>query len=295
MARKQKKAISTVGVIIKPKLQKASPVVNQLVQWAKERKINVIFEKKSASLVKQQAIKSVEKARLPQLVDLLVSFGGDGTFIGIARHVEGASPLLLGVNLGKMGFLTEVAPEEFLDVLSQIEKGDAPIEKRQILLTEIVRKSKVIFRSNTINDAVVHRGIRDNLHPIEVSVGGKSIMELRADGVIVSSPTGSSAYSLAAGGAIVHPAVPSILVTPICPHSLTSRPVVLPVDSRVSISLPQQFGEIFLTVDGQETVKLGKEDTIRVRTAKHKISFVRSSSQTYFDILKTKLHWSFRN
>jgi NAD+ kinase len=232
---------------------------------------------------------------LAHQADPIVILGGDGTLIGVGRYVEKSSPTLVGVNFGNLGFLTEIAPEELFTTIEAVLAGSAAIGTRSMLRAEVWRNETLLFSSQAVNDAVVQKGARARLLDLDIAVNGEEIMRLRCDGLIAATPTGSTAYSLAAGGSIVHPSLAVMLVTPICAHSLTSRPLILPLDAAFSVSIPQYEGRVFLMIDGQDNVELRSGDVVRITKAKNTVKFVKSPRKSYFDILRTKLNWGIRN
>jgi NAD+ kinase len=236
-------------------------------------------------------IPGIPSPLIAQEADLIVSLGGDGTLIGVARYVRERSPVLLGVNFGTLGFLTEIAPAELFQTLEAYFSNRVEYGTRLMLHVEVVRNREVIFASEAVNDAVVQKGTKSPLISMDFWVNSENVMRLRADGLIVATPTGSTAYSLAAGGSIVFPSLGVYLVTPICPHSLTSRPLILPVDAELSVGIPYREADILLNIDGQVTLELEAHDTVRVIRSKYDVRFVRSPSRSYFDILRGKLNW----
>lgn len=275
-----------IGLVIKPDLAEAKKEAENLIAWGKKNGHEIIAD--SEILPK---IKFFSKQDLPSKVDVIVSLGGDGSLIGIARYVRGETPPVLGVNLGKLGFLAEVSKDELISTLEAIQKGKASYSARSVLAADVIRGGKNIFSSFAVNDVVVHKGARDRLVELDVAVSGEGVMRIRADGLIFSTPTGSTAYNLAAGGPIVHPAVPVFIMTPICAHSLTNRPIILGGESSVEVNLPEYEGELHLTADGQETCLLKSGDKIEVRKAPHKIRLVKSQTKTYLGVLQAKLNW----
>jgi NAD+ kinase len=237
----------------------------------------------------------VSVIELATRADPIVTLGGDGTLLGVARNIDGYSPTFVGVNFGNLGFLTEIKPEELFPVVEQVLAGTAPVRERSMLLTEVLRGESIVFSSQAVNDAVIMKGARSRLIDLDFYVDNEAVMRLRADGLIVATPTGSTAYSLAAGGSIVSPSLAAVLVTPICPHSLTSRPLVLDLEAELKITVPQYDGRVFLTVDGQVSLELQTGDTVRIRRAKQRLRFVRSLQRSYFSVLRTKLNWGIPN
>jgi NAD+ kinase len=215
--------------------------------------------------------------------------------IGVARYVRGRSPLFVGVNFGNLGFLTEVRPDELNNVLQDALDSKVSSAERTLLHVQVEREDAVFFESQAVNDVVVQKGATSPLPDLDLSVNGNDVARIRADGIIFATPTGSTAYSLAAGGSIAHPSVNVILVTPVCPHSLTNRPLILAGSAQIKVELPKFQDEVLVTVDGQVSKALNPGDVIKVTQAKQSVRFVISEEKTYFDILRTKLNWGVPN
>jgi NAD+ kinase len=229
---------------------------------------------------------------------LIVVLGGDGTLIGMADRIAetAASVPILGVNFGSLGFLTEITLPELYPSLESVLKGTAQIEERMMLRSRTLRGGEVHTDRLALNDVVITKGALSRIIDLEVEIGGRPIMRVRADGLIVASPTGSTAYNLAAGGPILHPEVDALLLTPIAPHMLTNRPVVVPASSdvRVRPAVNGSNEEVYITIDGQSGHALQSEDEIAITRAEHPLRLVRASTRTYFDVLRQKLKWSER-
>ena len=284
----------TIGLAIRPGVEQAEELGLKVLAWAKKRKLPILLERETAAILKS-GHKGVSERELANNADPIVVLGGDGTLIGIAHYVEKRCPTLVGVNFGHLGFLTELAPSELMDVLDSVLDGGVKCGERSMILAEVLRKGKVVFSAQGVNEAAVLKGAEDSLLDIDFAVDGEPVMRLRADGLIIATSTGSTAYSLAAGGSIVYPTLPVILVTPICPHSLTARPLILKLDSELTLSIPPYEGKVVLSVDGQVSTALSSGDLIRVTRAKHSVKFVRSPSRSYFNILSAKLNWGIAN
>ena len=231
---------------------------------------------------------------LARAVDLLVVFGGDGTMLSAARSVSGLPTPILGVNIGSLGFLTAVQSSRLADELPNIWKGDFTIEERSLIEGTGQVAGDQLFQV-ALNDFVVSRGATSRLIELEVSVNGEPLTNYRCDGLIVSSPTGSTAYSLAAGGAIVNPTAPVLTVTPICPHTLSNRSVIVSIDSVVEVKVLSQKLEIFLTADGQVQIPLFAGNKIQVRKSTKSVRLLRLPNSSFFQTLRQKLNWSGSN
>lgn len=293
--------MTTLGLVVRPGVPGAKQLGLEFLKWARARGHSVILEEETAAVLGEGQA-GVPSHHVAVQADPIVTLGGDGTLIGVARYVTKRSPLLIGVNFGTLGFLTELSPPELLPTMEKLLASNAkpiPSGERSMLFCEVWRSvegtPKCVFSSQAVNDAVVQKGTQDKLIDLDFAVGGEDVMRLRADGLIVSTPTGSTAYSLAAGGSIVHPLLSVVLVTPICPHSLTSRPLVLSLDSVLDISVPAYDGHVFLIIDGQVNVPLYPLDRVRIKRAENIVRFARSPSKSYFEILRRKLNWGVAN
>ncbi len=286
--------MTTVGLVVRPGIERAADLARQVLSYGEQHRISILCEKETADIL-GDGVTVVDPEKLVSLANPIITLGGDGTLIGIARHVQGPSPVIIGVNFGNLGFLTEIAPEELFPVLESVLQKKAALKRRRMLLVTVKREDKEIFRSQAINDAVVLKGAQEKLLGLDISVGDEGIMRVRADGVIVATPTGSTAYSLAAGGSIAYPSLEVVLITPICPHSLTNRPLILPLNQPITITVPDYSGEVHLTVDGQVSEPIRTGDQITIVWADHEVAYVSSPSCGYFEILRTKLNWGIPN
>jgi NAD+ kinase len=262
--------------------------------WCAERAVAVEADAHTMKLLGMSG-KGCSCAELVTRVHTIVTLGGDGTLIGVARYVQGESPLFVGVNFGNLGFLTEVRPDELFAVLQDALDSKVPSAERTLLQVQVEREGAVFFASQAVNDVVVQKGATSPLPELDLTVNQHAVARIRADGIIFATPTGSTAYSLAAGGSIAHPSVNVILVTPVCPHSLTNRPLILPGTAAIEVEIPRFHEEVLVTVDGQVSKVLRPGDKIRVRQADQRVRFVISKDQSYFDILRAKLNWGVPN
>jgi NAD+ kinase len=283
-----------IGLVIRPGNQKIVTRAQELLAWCAERSVAVEADSQTMQLLGMPG-KGCSCAELVTRVETIVTLGGDGTLIGVARYVQGESPLFVGVNFGNLGFLTEVRPDELFTVLQDALDSKVPSAERTLLQVQVEREGAVFFESQAVNDVVVQKGATSPLPELDLTVNQHAVARIRADGIIFATPTGSTAYSLAAGGSIAHPSVNVILVTPVCPHSLTNRPLILPGTAAIEVEIPRFHEEVLVTVDGQVSKVLRPGDTIRVRQANQRVRFVISKDQSYFDILRTKLNWGVPN
>jgi NAD+ kinase len=290
--------IRRVGLVAKHKLDAAAGVLAELAGWLEARGVSPVFETHTAALAGLPPGRPTSAAEdLPRACDLIVVLGGDGTLIGTAGRIAhaGMNVPILGVNFGSLGFLTEITLPELYDSLESVLEGEAEIDERMMLQARTMRDGSVVADRAVVNDAVITKGALSRIIDLSVSVGDELVMQVRADGLIVATPTGSSAYNLAAGGPIVHPSVDAMLLTPIAPHMLTNRPVVLPASSRLCVA-PLMNGkeEVFVTLDGQSGHALEAGDTIEITRSSRTVRLVRASHRTYFDVLRQKLKWGAR-
>jgi NAD+ kinase len=294
--------MARVGIVAKARLQAVAEHLVKIASWLEARRIAVVFDPDSAMLASSAGITAsftvAEKDALPGQVDMVLVLGGDGTLLGMAGRIgqAGLDVPILGVNFGSLGFLTEVTLPELYSSLEAAISGQAPVEERMLLRVRVDCGDECLADRVVLNDVVVTQGALSRIIDLSVSVDGEFMMRIRADGVIVSSPTGSTAYSLSAGGPIVHPRVDGISITPIAPHTLTNRPVVLPGSSEVRMQplTHNDQEEVFATFDGQSVLALRRHHTVSVRRADRPLRLVRASSRGYFQVLREKLKWGER-
>jgi NAD+ kinase len=285
--------------VAKHNLDAAAGVLAELAGWLEARAIEPVFETHTAALVGLPPGRPTSsRDELPKACDLVVVLGGDGTLIGMAGRIAqaGQNVPILGVNFGSLGFLTEITLPELYESLESVIEEEADIEERMMLRARTLRAGAVFADRLVLNDVVITKAALSRIIDLSVSVGQQLVMQVRADGLIVATPTGSSAYNLAAGGPIVHPAVDALLLTPIAPHMLTNRPVVITASSEVRVA-PVMNGtsdEVYVTFDGQSGHPLEADDVIEIRRAERPLRLVRASNRTYFDVLRQKLKWGER-
>lgn len=236
----------------------------------------------------------LEDRELATRAELVVVLGGDGTLIHAARLLAGRSTPILGINLGSLGFMTEVPVEDLFPALDDVLGGRFRVDSRMKLTCRLVREGRVVVEDEVLNDVVINKGALARIADHEVSIEGVPIATYKADGVILSTPTGSTAYSLSAGGPIVHPSVDCTVLTPICSHALTHRPIIVPADRTICISLARETADTFLTLDGQTGHSLQGGDSVEVVRSANRVNLVRNTRLGYFTILRQKLHWDKR-
>jgi NAD+ kinase len=285
--------IKTVGIVSKPMKEIVCGVVPALLAWLREHKIRTLVDNETRDCI-DAGIEGTPRESLADKVDLLVVLGGDGTLLSAARALGGHSVPILGVNLGGLGFLTSVTLGELYPVLEQVIAGNYRTSDRMMLQATVLRDGQATDPHLALNDAVVNKQAMARMLDFDVYVDKNHVGRYRADGLIVATPTGSTAYSLAAGGPIVHPDLDVLVVTPICPHMLTNRPLVVPGASEVGVDFSAADEPAYLTLDGQTGAQLGLNHRITVTKSENKVKLVRPSDKTYFEILRSKLRWSER-
>jgi len=288
------KMIRTVGIIARPRREDISRVVPPLIAWLRAHGAKVVCDTETGECIGALAGETLRREDLPGCADLLIVLGGDGTLLSAARLSASQKVPILAVNLGGLGFLTTVSLDELYPILEEIFSNQFRVSERVMLVAEIIRAGNVIRRQIALNDAVLNKAALARIMDLELHVDGEYVTTYKADGLILSTPTGSTAYSLAAGGPIVYPAVEAFVITPICPHTLTNRPLVVPDSARIEIGFRSEDDAVFLTFDGQVGIELAKNDTIQISKAPEKLFLVRPSKKTYFEILRSKLKWGER-
>lgn len=278
--------IRRIAIAVKQRDKEAVAVAEELAEWLKRRSVEVELE---APVLRSRGVEE-DTSDSAQVPDVILVLGGDGTLLSVARNVAGRVPLL-GVNLGSLGFLTEINRAELYPSLVEILAGRYSLERRSLLNVELCRASGSRQTYTVLNDVVVNKSALARIIRMTVKIDGRLVALYRADGLIVATPTGSTAYNLSAGGPIVHPSLPVAVLTPICPHTLTMRPIVIPEQSRLEITLDTPREEVYLTLDGQEGATMGFRDTVSVEVAKDAVQLVQVSRRTFYDALRTKLRW----
>ena len=290
--------VMRVGILAKSHLQAATPHLVELESWLSSRGVETIFESATAALIPAREGRAVfDRRALAGRVDMVLVLGGDGTLIGIADCIAeaGASIPILGVNFGSLGFLTEVTLPELHRALGNALEGRAYIEERMMLRAGTLRNGQTLTQAAAVNDAVITKTARSRMIDLSVYVGDDFVTRVRADGLIISTPTGSTAYNLSAGGPIVQPDVDALLLTPIAPHTLANRPIVIPGSSTVRVQPTMDpRDEIVFTLDGQSTFPVEPGMEVTVSRAPAPLRLVRPTSRSYFEVLRTKLKWGER-
>ena len=290
--------VTRVGIVAKSHLRAATPHLIDIEAWLAARGLDPTFETATAALMPSAANRRVaDKSALVTEVDLVVVLGGDGTLLSVADAIgaAGSGIPMLGVNFGSLGFLTEVTLPELYPSLEAALSGAAHVEDRMMLQSTTSRGGKPLATHIALNDVVVTKGARSRMIDLSVCVGDEFVTRVKADGLIVATPTGSTAYNLAAGGPIVQPNMDALLLTPIAPHTLTNRPIVIPAASPVRVQpLMEDRDEVFATFDGQAGLQLQDRDEIRICRANQTLRLIRPSTRSYFEVLREKLKWGER-
>lgn len=276
-----------IGIFAKKGEPRAAHDVKEFIRLLKGRKCKYFLEDDIASALK---IRGVAREEIPSLSDIIIVFGGDGTLLSVARLVGDRGVPIIGVNLGGLGFITELSRDEVKDNIHMIFSDECCCEERIMLLATVYRSKKKIVSHNALNDVVLNKSALSRMVDVDININGQNVTTFRVDGLIVSTPTGSTAHSLSAGGPILYPTLETFIMAPICPHTLTSRPIVLPDTFEIEAVI--KTGEdVYLTLDGQEGYPLKVRDRVRIQKADYKARFLVLHDRDYFKILRTKLKW----
>jgi NAD+ kinase len=280
-----------IGIVGKTGKPEPSEIIEELLPWLVQKGCEVFIDSETAVRMGKDGY---PRSEIPSLVDVIVVLGGDGTLISIARMAASKEVPILGVNIGGLGFLAAVQREDLRDAMGKVLTGNCPIEERMMLSACVSRHSECIAEYVVMNDVVVNKGALARIFDLETYVNHTYIATFKADGLIVSTPTGSTAYALSAGGPILYPTLNSIILAPICPHTLTNRPIVLPDDDVIEIFLKSESEDVFLTLDGQVGFSLKMNDIIEIKKSPFKTRLFIPCEKDYFHILRTKLKWGER-
>jgi len=280
--------VKKIGIVVKPDAE-ATKKADELENWLRSKDIDVV---RKENLPPRHRIADRDKSCAPS--DLLYIFvlGGDGTFLSAVRWIGDQNIPIIGVKFGEVGFLAETVEENLFTAAEAVLNNQFNTEPRMRLLVTVIRKEKELVRETVLNDIVINKGALARLAHIETYINDHYLTAYSADGLIVATPTGSTAYSLAAGGPIIHPAVPGILMTPICPFTLTNRPLIVPDSAIIKIRIGKKSSDIMLTFDGQAGLEINEEHTIIIRKGFYPVKMITLPGQQYFDVLKAKLRWS---
>jgi NAD+ kinase len=287
----QTPVIKKIGIICKHDNKEAWELAGKLKVWLDERSTGTILDRGTASYL---GLQGVPKEDIPERADAIVVFGGDGTLLSVARLIGGKGTPIIGVNLGTLGFLTNVPVEQVYPTMEMVLLGQYKVQERVLLDVSIKRDGKVISSHHVLNDMVINKGALARIIEIDTFIDGKFLTTFKADGLIVYTPTGSTGYSLSANGPIVHPSLSCLGITPICPHTLTNRPLILPDTVVFEAATRSETEDVYLTLDGQVGFLLKPEDVVEARVASSKIYIVLSPMEDYYHMLRTKLKWGER-
>ncbi len=274
--------MESLAIITKKHKPSAWQAGQDLARWLRQRNISAVqFENEPEPNVPP----------LPPEVELVVVMGGDGTLLSVARHYGRLNVPILGVNVGGLGFLTEVSLDELYQAMEQVLAGRYEVENRLALTASLFRDGALYWQENVLNDVVINKGALARIIELTAWIDGEYLTTYRADGLIVSTPTGSTAYTLSAGGPIVYPTLSHIIVIPICPHTLSNRPIILPDTCTVAVTFDEKVFDVYLTLDGQVGQALRAGDRVEIRPAPYRIKLIKSPQRSYFEILRAKLGW----
>jgi NAD+ kinase len=291
--------ITRVGIVAKSHLRAATPHLVEIETWLRDRRVEAVFETATAALMPPAtpARQALDKEEIARTASIVVLLGGDGTLLSMADRIgaTGSNAPILGVNFGSLGFLTEVTLPELYPSLDAALTGQARIEERMMLRATMWRERNTYADHIALNDVVINKAGHSRMIDLSVSIGDEFITRIKADGLIVATPTGSTAYNLAAGGPIVQPNLDALLLTPIAPHTLTNRPIVIPAASIIRVqAIMDGRDDVHVTVDGQTGFRLQAGDEIRVCRAERPLRLIRPSTRSYFEVLREKLKWGER-
>jgi NAD+ kinase len=284
--------IKTVGIVSKPGVPAAAELVPKLMAWLRERGINIRYDQETAEYAGTSG--ALPRETIAEGADMVIVLGGDGTLLSAARAMDGRQVPLFPVNLGGLGFLTAITVDSLFPDLERAFRGEHRIGKRKLLHCQLVREGNVVGEYEALNDVVITKSAIARMIDLDAHVDQMFVCRYKADGLIMATPTGSTAYSLSAGGPIIFPSVASICLTPICPHMLTNRPVIVPDSSVIRIICQAEGDAAFLTIDGQIGEPLQKDDQIICRSSQHTLMLVRPPNMLFFDVLRQKLKWGER-
>lgn len=279
----------SIGILTKPKFPEVKATVHTVVNWLRDRKIDVILDNTSAALLNEGG--GVQKTQLAQKADVLLILGGDGTMLNAARLAGERGIPILGVNMGGLGFLTEVRLEHLYPSLERVFANEYVLDERLMIGSHIHRHGETVAQGVVLNDVVVSKGILARMIELRIAIQGQFVTNLRGDGLIISTPTGSTAYSLSAGGPIISPAVRALILAPICPHTLTHRPLIVPDDVEIEVTLTSKDEGAMATLDGQVGVALTQGDIVLLRVSEHRTRLIRFPESSYYGVLREKLKW----
>jgi NAD+ kinase len=290
MAEKPRASVKTIAIFSRPRRADISDIVRPLLEWLAKRGIHGIYDTETG-----ESLRNGESGRprdqLAQECDLILLLGGDGTLLAAARVAAPRGIPIIPINLGSLGFLTSFTIDELYPALEETLAGHLAASERVMLTASLMRAGKMLENHRVLNEAVITKGALARMIEVELSIDGDFVCRYRADGLIVATPTGSTAYSMSAGGPIVHPAVRSIIVTPICPHTLSDRPIVVNDDCNVEMKLRGPAESVYLTIDGQTGILMQSDDRVSLGRAEERLKLIQPHRKSYYEILRSKLKW----
>ena len=278
-----------IGVFCKPKAPSATDILGRLIPWLRKQNYHIFLDTGTAAIINETS--SYEKREISQQADLLIVLGGDGTLLSVARAAHPYNIPILAVNLGSLGFLAEISIDELYPTLENILAGKFEIENRMLLNACIWRNGEKVEDHNVLNDVVINKGAVARIISLQVLVNGQYMTSYRADGLIIATPTGSTAYSLSAGGPIIHPSMHTLVLSPICPFTLTNRSILIPDQSIIQVKLAAEYDDVRVTLDGQEGYDMRAGDILKIKKTKTSLQLIRGPNKNYYQILRDKLHW----
>ena len=282
-----------IGVFCKPKAPSATDILGRLIPWLRKQNYHIFLDTGTAAIINETS--SYEKREISQQADLLIVLGGDGTLLSVARAAHPHNIPILAVNLGSLGFLAEISIDELYPTLENILAGKFEIENRMLLNACIWRNGEKVEDHNVLNDVVINKGAVARVINLQVLVNGQYMTSYRADGLIIATPTGSTAYSLSAGGPIIHPSMHTLVLSPICPFTLTNRSILIPDQSIIQVKLAAEYDDVRVTLDGQEGYDMRAGDILKIKKTKTSLQLIRGPNKNYYQILRDKLHWGSQN
>ena len=282
-----------IGLFCKPKAPSAANTLSKLIHWLRKLNCQVLLDTATATIINESS--SHSKATISEIADLLIVLGGDGTLLSVARAAHPHNVPILAVNLGSLGFLAEISLDELYPTLENILNEKFKIESRMLLNAYIWRNGKKVEDYNVLNDIVINKGVVARVINLQVLVDGQYMTSYRADGLIIATPTGSTAYSLSAGGPIIHPSMQTLVLSPICPFTLTNRSILIPDQSIIQVKLDAEYNDVRVTLDGQESYKMKAGDILEIQKTKTTLQLIKGPNKNYYKILRKKLHWGTQN
>lgn len=282
-----------IGLFCKPKAPSAANTLRKLTHWLRKLNCQVFLDTATATIINEPS--SHSKATISEIADLLIVLGGDGTLLSVARAAHSHNVPILAVNLGSLGFLAEISLDELYPTLENILNDKFEIESRMLLNAYIWRNGEKVEDYNVLNDIVINKGVVARVINLQVLVDGQYMTSYRADGLIIATPTGSTAYSLSAGGPIIHPSMQTLVLSPICPFTLTNRSILIPDQSIIQVKLDAEYNDVRVTLDGQESYKMKAGDILEIQKTKTTLQLIKGPNKNYYKILRKKLHWGTQN